>query len=125
MIMKRLLILFIAVFGIAFSGYAQQKTKIADGIWLVRYGNTSVLEDDIHQKTWRIVVTREKKSVGDWVYTVACGNKYTKTVAKHLISGAVAAGVASASGGTVPASLTHTIAGYVYDDVCEYFGENR
>lgn len=121
--MKKLLILFIAVFGIVFSGNAQQKTKIADGVWLVRYGNTSVLEDDIHQKTWQIAVTREQKSVGDWVYTVACGNKYTKAVTKFGITSAVAAGVVYVSGGYVNAGLAKTIAGYVYDDVCDYFGD--
>ena len=63
---------------------AQERTKIVEGVYLVRYGNTAVVEDDINQITWTLSVTAEQKTdntgrkLGEYVYTFACANKYTK-----------------------------------------------
>lgn len=125
MIMKKFFIVAIAFLFMAFAASAQQRTKIADGVYLVRYGNTAVLEDDINQKTWNMSVTRQKKSAGEYVYDFACGNKYTKAITKYALKSAITAGVAYGTGSPTLAGLSAKIADYFYDDVCDYFGEKR
>lgn len=46
--LKRILLIF-ALF-VAFASSAQQRIKVSDGLYLVSYGNTAVIEDDINQK---------------------------------------------------------------------------
>lgn len=121
--MKRFLIVLLFFCVTIGSAFAQQRTKIAEGITLVRYGNTAVIEDDIHQKTWKLSVEREKNKVGEWVYNVACGNKYTKAVAKFAVSAAIKALLVQSGVGASISGATASIAMVFYDDVCDYFGE--
>jgi hypothetical protein len=126
--MKKILVILVAVIGLfvtSNSVFAQQRTKIAEGLTLVRYGNTAVIEDDIHQKTWNLSVTKEQKSTGEWIYYVACGNKYSKAVAKYALSGAVSAAVAATGIGAFSSGVAGVVASTFYDDVCEYFGEKK
>ena len=104
---------------------AQTRTKIADGLTLVRYGNTAVIEDDKNQKTWNLSVTREQKSTGEWVYYIACGNKYSKNAIKSGLAYAIKDGVASLSIPGFAAAALSGIALVFYDDVCDYFGEGK
>lgn len=120
-----ILVAMIGIFASTNSVYAQTRTKIVDGLYLVRYGNTAVIEDDKNQMTWNLSVTREQKSTGEWVYYVACGNKYSKNVAKYGLSGAVTAAVAATGIGTWAAGAAGVIASTFYDDVCNYFGEKK
>lgn len=121
--MKRFLIALLFFCVTISSAFSQQRTKIAEGITLVRYGNTVVIEDDIHQKTWKLSVEREKNKVGEWVYNVACGNKYTKAVAKFAVSAAIKALLVQSGVGASISGATASIAMFFYDDVCDYFGE--
>lgn len=122
--MKKLLLLsllFCAFFQI--DAHAQKRTKITNEVSIVRYGNTTVIEDDKNQRTWTISIEREQKSTGEWIYYVACENKYTKTVAKYALSGAVASAVSATGVGSFGAGVAAKISSVIYDDVCDYFGE--
>lgn len=121
--MKKILLLFTACICFAINTDAQQRTKITNDVYLVRYGNTTVIEDDKNQKTWSITVEKQQKSVGEWVYYVACENKYSKTVAKYALSGAVTAAVSSTGIGLFGSGVAARISSVIYDDVCNYFGE--
>ena len=114
---------------------AQEWTKIGDGLYLVSYGNTAVIEDDIHQCTLNLKVEKSdrKDSNGRPLYDFFCGNKYTKGIAKTGLKSAITAGLTAAGayiGGPSGAAAGATIAQYAnsiasnfYDDVCDYFGE--
>ena len=69
---KKLLLglLFVLAFlGLSITSNAQTKTKIVDGVYLVRYGDTAVVEDDINQRTWNLSVkATEKKRLSREIY---------------------------------------------------------
>jgi len=75
--------------------------------------------------TWNLSVTREQKSTGEWIYYVACENKYSKAVTKYALSGAITAAVASTGIGTFASGAVGVIASTFYDDACNYFGESK
>lgn len=129
--MKRLLLI-IAAFLLAFPFVqAQQRTKIVEGVYLVRYGNTAVVEDDINKMTWNLSVIAEEntddmgRKLGEYVYTFACANKYTKGVTKFALKGAIVSTLTSATvgAGAITADFAATMALIYYDDVCEYYKE--
>lgn len=127
--MKRLLLLFVALLSMTFGhiALAQTKTKISDGVYLVRYGNTAVIEDEKNQRSISIEVTQEVKDrqTGEKVYNVVCG-KWTKRVAKFALKTAVTEGIRAAAvshGASLIISSAATAAEWIYDDVCEYYGE--
>lgn len=122
-IMKRILLILFMLMIATGSVWAQQRTKIAEGVTLVRYGNTAVVEDDINQKTWRLSVERDKNKAGEWVYNIACGNRYTKAVAKFAVSRSIKALLIQTGVGSTVSGVAARIAEYFYDDVCDYFGE--
>lgn len=111
---------------------AQQRTKITDGVYLVRYGNTAVVEDDINNRTWNLSVTAEEKkdlqgrSTGEMIYELACGNKYTKNLTKWTLNAAIATSLTAVAGpyGAVTAGVATSIASVFYEDVCNYFEKN-
>lgn len=127
--MKRLLLVIMVLLGMTPIVSAQQRTKIIDGVYLVRYGNTAVVEDDINQMTWNLSVTAEAttdnmgRKVGEYVYTFACGNKYTKGLTKFALKGAIVTTLTSATvgAGAITADVAATIALIYYDDVCDYY----
>lgn len=129
---------------------AQKRTKISNGLYLVSYGNTYVIEDDNSQQSKpfvTITVERRKNSFGQEVYDVLCANKYTKDIAKTalkkalntaIVSAASKIGAAAAGGATGGAaaiagaasgaaigqrisSYATSIASNIYDDVCNYY----
>lgn len=104
---------------------AQQRTKIMEGLTLVRYGNTAVVEDDVNQRTWTLSITREKNQAGEWMYNVMCENKYSKVVIKSALATAISGAVASTGAGNFAAGVAGKISAIIYDDVCNYFGERR
>lgn len=110
---------------------AQERTKIVDGVYLVRHGNIAVIEDDINQITWNLSVTVEESTdengnkLGEYVYHFACANKYTKGLTKFALKGAIVASLTSATMGvgTITADVAATVALVYYDDVCDYYKE--
>ncbi|MDE5560820.1 MAG: hypothetical protein K2J00_03295 [Bacteroidaceae bacterium] len=113
---------------------AQKRTKIKDGVYLVSYGNTFVIEDDNSQQSKTLVnlsVKRHEDKSGRIVYDILCGNKYTKDIAKtylkltlsSVITSAAAAigGAGGAAVGGVISTYATSIASNIYDDVCNYY----
>lgn len=129
---------------------AQKRTKIKDGIYLVSYGNTYIIEDDNSQQSKPLIklsVERREDKSGRPIYDILCGNKYTKDIAKttlkrtleSIITGAAAAiggavsGASTGGAGTVAgavkgaavggiiSSYATSIALNIYDDVCNYY----
>lgn len=121
--MKKFALLLLFGLYTGFGAWAQQRTKITDDVYLVRYGNVTVIEDNKNQKTWSITIEREKKDIGEWVYYVACENKYTKAVAKTALSSAIAAAVSSTGIGAFGTSVAVSVSNVIYDDVCDYFND--
>lgn len=127
--MRKFLLVLAAVLIAIPSLLAQQRTKIVDGVYLVRYGNTAVVEDDINQMTWNMSVTPEEKTdnmghkLGEYVYNFACANKYTKGLTKFALKGVIVSTLTSATVGVgaITADVAATMALIYYDDVCEYY----
>lgn len=127
--MKKILLLIVAILSTLPALMAQQRTKIIDGVYLVRYGNTAVVEDDINKMTWNLSVTAEEKTddrgnkLGEYVYTFACANKYTKGLTKFALKGVIVSTLTSATvgAGAITADIAATMALIYYDDVCEYY----
>jgi hypothetical protein len=114
----------------------QQRTKIAEGLTLIRNGNEFGIEDDINQKTWWITISRQKQEIesstqnssstaGEWVYYVACGNKYSKNVLKYGLSATIGGAVASTGVSAFFSGAAGVLTSTIYDDVCKYFGEKK
>ena len=120
--MAMLLSLFIGI-----NAFAQTKTKISEGVYLVRYGNTAVIEDDKNQRSISIEISQEIKDrqTNEKVYNVVCG-KWTKRVVKDGLKAAITAGIAAAGssiGTSAIVSAASTAALYIYEDACEYYEE--
>ncbi|MCQ2334055.1 MAG: hypothetical protein MJZ88_05525 [Paludibacteraceae bacterium] len=110
------------LFGVTSNGYAQQRTKIADGYYVVNYGNVSVIEDDNRGMSIEIKVEKAgKNSYGEQLYNVLCENKTIKSVAIGGLSKAIQVALTSA-GIPIPSWVTGPIVAYVYESVCDYYG---
>lgn len=127
--MKRLALLLVALLSmvIGTNVSAQNRTKVGDGVYLVTYGSTAVIEDDKNQRSISIEISQESidRQTNQKIYKVACG-KWTKRVVKDGLKAAIAGGIAAsgATGGTSAiVSAASTAALYIYEDVCEYYGE--
>ena len=111
------------------SSFAQTKTKISEGLYLVDYAGTYVIEDEVNQRSVSITITEEIKDrqKDEKIYKVVCG-KWSKRVVKDGLKAAIAGGIA-ASGATYGTSLiisaASTLAMYIYDDYCEYLEKQR
>lgn len=125
--MKKVLLICFAVIGLAFTTNAQERTKIKDGLYLVSYGKTVVIEDEVNQRSISMEIAQEgiDQRNGEMVYNVVCG-KWTKRVVKYGLKQAIHAGIAasSLSGATsLMVSAAAELATWIYDDVCDYYGE--
>ena len=121
-----LLLMFAATIA-AFNASAQNRIKIQEGLYLVSYGNTCVIEDDVNQRTISMTISQEQRDerTNQNIYKVACG-KWTKRVVKDGLNMAIVEGIKAAgvSGGTsLVVSAASKLAMYIYDDVCDYYGE--
>ena len=124
--MKKVLLLAITLFAVI-AVNAQERTKIKDGLYLVSYGNTAVIEDDENNRTISISITKEidDRNSSEATYNIVCG-KWTKRVVKFGLKSAVAAGIKSAAlteGASLIVSAAAELATWIYDDACEYYGE--
>lgn len=127
--MKRLALFLVALLSIVIgtNASAQNRTKVGDGVYLVTYGSTAVIEDEKNQRSISIEIAQESidRQTNQKIYKVACG-KWTKRVVKDGLKAAIAGGIAAsgATGGTSAiVSAASTAALYIYEDVCEYYGE--
>lgn len=126
--MKKYLLMAIALVACLFSttnASAQTRIKVKEGLYLVSYGSSAVIEDEVNQRSISIQITQEisDQRTNQKVYNVVCG-KWTKRVVKDGLKLAIAGGIAAsgASGGTsLMISAAATLANYIYDDVCDYY----
>lgn len=127
--MKRFALFLVALLSIVIgtNASAQNRTKVGDGVYLVTYGSTAVIEDEKNQRSISIEISQESidRQNNQKIYKVACG-KWTKRVVKDGLKAAIAGGIAAsgATGGTSAiVSAASTAALYIYEDVCDYYGE--
>lgn len=127
--MKRFALFLVALLSIVIgtNASAQNRTKVGDGVYLVTYGSTAVIEDEKNQRSISIEISQESidRQTNQKIYKVACG-KWTKRVVKDGLKAAIAGGIAAsgATGGTSAiVSAASTAALYIYEDVCDYYGE--
>lgn len=125
--MKKLLLICLSVIGFTFVANAQERIQIKEGLYLVSYGNAVVIEDDVNQRTISMEIAQEgiDQKNGEMVYKVVCG-KWTKRVVKYGLKAAVVEGIKAAAltqGASLAVSAAAELANWIYDDVCEYYGE--
>lgn len=120
--------IFMCLFGfLLMSGdiFAQSRTKIQEGLYIVNYGGKYVIEDDVIQRSISIEVSQERidDRNNKIMYNVVCG-KWTKRIVKTGLNYAIKEGIkqAAATGGsTLIVSAAGTVAQWIYDDACEYW----
>jgi hypothetical protein len=125
--MKKILVILVAIIGFlatSNSVSAQTRTKIADGIYLVSYGNSFGIENDNTKQCINLSVAQKKNSAGDVVYDILCGNKYTKGLIKTGLAYGIRAAL-SAYGQAWLTPIAGVVANNIYDDVCNYFGDKK
>lgn len=127
--MKRFALFLVALLSIVIgtNASAQNRTKVGDGVYLVTYGSTAVIEDEKNQRSISIEISQESidRQTNQKIYKVACG-KWTKRVVKDGLKAAIAGGIAASGatgGSSAIVSAASTAALYIYEDVCDYYGE--
>ena len=117
-----------------------ERYRIGEGLTLVTYGNTAVIEDENTQQSISLSIEKKQDSNGMSTYDLFCGNKYTKGVMKTSLQFAISSIITSAAGaigtaggpagtaagatiGALVSKYASNIASNIYDDVCDYYGE--
>ncbi len=123
--MKKLIPLFLGFLLIGSNAFAQTKTKIQNGLYIVNYAGTYVIEDETNQRSISIEVIQERidDRNNETMYKVVCG-KWTKRVVKTGLSYAIKEGIkhaATTGGSTLMVSAVGALAQWIYDDACEYW----
>ena len=123
---------FLLIFAFLLTGscaMAQQKTKIQDGLYIVNYAGTYVIEDETNQRSISIEITQERADArnSETMYKVVCG-KWTKRVVKTGLNYAIKEGIkhtVSTAGSSLMVSAIGAIAQWIYDDVCDYWEQKN
>ncbi len=111
--MKKLsLIIAIIAICCAQTSFAQQRIEVSDGVFLVSYGNVTVIENDNTQQSIEIKVAKS-----DNLYDILCGNTVVKTVTKAAIREGIAYAVQSYT--LIPRWVTSSVVGYIVDKIYE------
>lgn len=109
--------------------FAQQRTKISEGVYVVSYGDTYVIEDDINQISVNMKIQQEKidDRNNEIMYNVICG-KWSRRVTSFALGEAIKEGVKYAvpTGGTslIPAAAA-AVSKWIYEDACNYWEKHR
>ncbi len=119
--MKKVLNFMIAVIAIvccAATASAQQRTKVADGVYIATYGNVTVIENDNTQQSVQIKVVKS-----DSLYDILCGDTVVKTVTKAGLTEAISAVIQgyTAIPRWVSRAVVNHIVNKIYDGVCNYY----
>lgn len=119
--MKKVLSLMIALIAIICCTEpvsAQNKIKVADGVYLVTYGNVTVIENDKTQQSVQIKVVKS-----DSMYDILCGDTVVKTVAKASLTEGITFVIQSYT--LIPRWVSRAVVGHivnkVYEGVCDYY----
>lgn len=124
-----MILCFISCLLIGASVSAQNRTKISEGLYLVDYAGTYVIEDEVNQRSISITITEEikDKQTDEKIYKVACG-KWTRRTVKDALDKTIEAGIIAAAptkGTSLIISATAKLAKYIYDDYCEYLEKKQ
>lgn len=113
------MIAIVAIISCSISTYAQQRTEVSNGIYLVTYGNVTVIENDSIQQSIQIKVQEN----GDNLYDIICGDTIVKTVAKAALVEGISAVIQGYT--AIPRWVSRAVVGHivnkVYEGVCEYY----
>lgn len=125
--MKRILFIVLSVLCLLFAntenGHAQQRKKIADGYYLVDYGKIQTIEDDVRGMCIEVKVEKAgRNSFGEQLYNVLCENQLVKGVAIGGLSEAISKAL-TAAGIPIPKWVIGPAVGYIYEAICDYYGE--
>lgn len=123
--MKKLVLLFLGFLLIGSTSFAQTKTKIQEGLYIVNYAGTYVIEDEVNQRSISIEITQERidDRNNETMYKVVCG-KWTKRVVKTGLNYAIKEGIkysVNTGGSSLMVSAVGALAQWIYDDACEYW----
>lgn len=114
---------------VSFTAKAGNRQSLGNGVSLVQYGNTWVIEDDNRQMTISVEIAQAgiDRRNNEMMYNVICNGTFKK-VAKWALRGAIADGIkaAAASGGsTLLVSASALAVDIIYDEACEYWKESK
>lgn len=118
------MLLFVAISSVA---KAQSRTDLGNGVSLVQYGNTWIIEDNNRQQSINVEIAQagiDRKN-NQMMYNVIC-NGSTKKVAKWALRGAIAEGVKAAAvsgGSSLLVSASALAVDIIYDEACDYWKE--
>ncbi len=117
-----LFIAFMAVIAILTSvdANASSRFEVGDGIYIVSYGDVTVIENDNTQQTVKIKV--QQKS--DNLYDIFCNNTFVKSVTKGALKVGIKTAITTYSGGTLTGVgniVVDAAVEAVYESVCQYF----
>lgn len=119
--MKKFLTFMIAIIAIIFCAEtvsAQQRTQVEAGVYLVTYGNVTVIENDNTQQSIQIKVVKS-----DSMYDILCGDTVVKTVAKAGLTEGITAVIQGYT--AIPRWVSRAVVGHIvnkiYEGVCDYY----
>lgn len=120
-----LMLLFLGILLISQNAFAQQRTKILDGVYVVDYGGTYVIEDDINQYSISIKIAQERidERNNELLFRVICGNTVERFVKKELLQRTIEAVITTYSAGTAftLAPAIGSLSSFIYDSACDYW----
>lgn len=123
--MKSKILLLLTLLLMGGTVFAQNKTKIQEGLYIVNYAGTYVIEDEVNQRSISIEVTQERidDRNNEALYKIVCG-KWTKRVVKTGLNYAIKEGIKHAvdtGGSSLMVSAIGSLTQWIYDDACEYW----
>jgi hypothetical protein len=117
-----ILVVIIGFLGVFNSVLAQQRTKIADGVYLVKYGDANYSIENDNTKQCINLSVKQETTIGGVVYDFLCGNKYTKGLTKTGLAYGIKTAL-TALGQPWLTPFVGVVSNIIYDDVCDYFSE--
>jgi hypothetical protein len=122
--MKKMLVILAAAIGflgVSNTAFAQQRIKLADGIYLVSYGSSFGIENDNTQQSISLSVTQKRSAAGELVYDVMCGNQLVKEAAKYGLSKAIQTVLTAYGAPSWLGAIAGSATRYIYDAVCDHY----
>ncbi|MBQ2980269.1 MAG: hypothetical protein IJE18_09205 [Bacteroidaceae bacterium] len=126
--MKKLIVTLALLFTFVLNGFAgnmdrgDQKSFLSGKVVVTNGGKYYEIVDNEKNVCIYIEIEEEKTSNGTF-YNLMCENKTTKGIAKFALRGAIGTVVASTTASPTIAGLASEIAGSIYEEVCDYYGD--
>ncbi|MBO5314228.1 MAG: hypothetical protein J6A70_02965 [Prevotella sp.] len=121
--MKKILMILVGVITLLFistPSSAQNRIKVANGVYIATYGSVTVLENDNTQQTIQIKVKKSNN-----LYDVFCGNQSVKRVTKSVLRNTIKTLLTKVTGGMswVGGTIIDEMVNVSYDAICDYYKE--